>query len=553
MKKIYALLLTCILVSSISLRAQWVNNPAVNTLAASGSSCEYPIAVADSNGNTLIVYRSTITGGYSVRYQKVDFNGYPLWGSAGYLISSDPNQTYTTTYSAGMDPANNALVTWEDNRSGNFDIYASKVTTTGTQSWTSQGIRLSFGTGTDVNPQILAMPDSSVIVAWQSDDSTGIYLQRISPDGQRKWGPTGILHHWQVGSTLHYFQYPHLVACNDTSFYLLFKEANANFNASQQKLVINKFGLSGQTVWPNDIEFQAVGGIPNFTTMHPLSDGNEGCYVAWMDGRGGGISLNGFVQHLDPSGSPMLTANGVNVATTLGALQLDGIYATYDQTGNIYAFYNSTTDLYMQKINSAGTLLLGTIGQHLATSAYSISQVYGQNTPAGLLVNYSIDGSTGTNTYYAALFDTSGNYRWTPTILGVSTSSSAKSKATVTEAKAGQVIVCWQDERSASSEVFVQNIDLTGSIGPLALQDIKEERVGIYPNPSSTTVVISMSERLATNATIEISGSDGRTYKTLPVSSQYESLDVSSVPSGFYFLRIQNDRTCFVKKLEVIR
>ena len=73
MKRIFTLVI--VVFSALITNAQWVTDPAVNTLAAQGQECVDPIAVADSMGNTLISYRLPNGGGYSVYMQKVDAQG----------------------------------------------------------------------------------------------------------------------------------------------------------------------------------------------------------------------------------------------------------------------------------------------------------------------------------------------------------------------------------------------------------------------------------------------------------------------------------------------
>ena len=552
MKRISTLVLS--LFSFVIANAQWASDPALNTLAAQGQECVDPIAVADSSGNTYISYRLPNGGGYSIYMQKVDALGYPQWGSTGKLLSDDDHsQTFTTVYSMAMGPEDHAVAAWEDSRTGNFDVFASRVSPDSLLVWGNGGLQLSFGANTDVNPQVLPMPDQSTIIAWQSDDSTGIYIQRVSADGTRMWGQNGYLHYEHSGTGLRYFSYPRLVLCNDTSFYLLFKKANApGFSASQLELSINKFGLSAQSLWGGDIGFQTAGSIPFILTMNPFSDGNEGCVVAWMDGRGSGVYLDGYVQHIDPNGNSLLAANGQDVVSVPGSLALDNISAALDGAGNIYAFYNTSTEIYMQKVDPSGNLLLGANGALVVTAVNSFSQTYGQKTSRGFLINYS-DDAFPVNTYSAAMFDSTGNFVWSNQILSVATSSSGKSNATVTEEKNRQVVVAWQDDRSGTStDIYVQNIEVNGSLG-VGVPELNQANVKVYPNPASNLITLNIPGHVTSRYTVTIMNTTGEILRSWTNVPSIRSFDVSGLAAGVYFLRVANEKETKTLRFEVIR
>lgn len=552
MKRIFTLVI--VVFSALITNAQWVTDPAVNTLAAQGQDCVDPIAVADSMGNTLISYRLPNGGGYSVYMQKVDAQGFPQWGSAGKLVSDDDHQqTFTTVYSMNVDPMNYGVVAWQDGRTGNFDVFASRVSPDSQLVWGNSGLQLSFGLNTDVNPQVLPMPDSTTIIAWQSDDSTGIYIQRITQDGTRMWGQNGYLHYEHSGTGLRYYSYPRLVLCNDTSFYLLFKKANASgFSASQFELSINKFGLSAQSVWGGDIGFQTAGSIPFILTMNPFSDGDEGCIVAWMDGRGSGLYLDGYVQHIDANGNSLLAANGQDVVAIPGSLALDNIYAAKDDAGNIYAVYNTTNEIYIQKIDPLGILLFGNNGSLFTSTGNSFSQLNAQRTSRGFMVTYA-DDAFPSNVYSAAMIDTGGNFVWANQTVAVATTASGKSNATLTEQKNNQLVLAWQDDRSGSStDLYVQNIDVNGSLG-VGIQELNSSRVKIYPNPASNSFTLNIPGNISKQYTVSLLDLTGKLLNSWTSVPAIKTFSIADLKPGMYFIRIAGMDETFSMPLQVMK
>ncbi|MFN8144063.1 MAG: T9SS type A sorting domain-containing protein [Bacteroidia bacterium] len=532
--------------------AQWVNDPMINTLAAQGQECVDPIAVADSSGNTYISYRLPNGGGYSVYMQKVDAQGYAQWGSSGKLVSDDDHtQTYTTFYATAIDPTNHAIVAWEDSRTGNADIFASRISPDSNLVWGNSGLQLSFGAAFDAAPQILPMPDSTTIIGWQSEDSTGIYLQRISRDGTRMWGLNAFLHYDHTGSAMHFYSVPRLALCNDTSFYLVFKRANASFNASQTALSINKFGLSGQTLWASNIDFQSAGAVPNFLTMNASADGNEGCIVSWMDSHGGSFYLDGFVQHIDAGGNSLLAANGQNVVAVAGSLALGNIASAQDDAGNIYAFYTTSTELYAQKIDVNGNLLFGSNGALLASTSNSFSQLNAVRTHRGFIITCAEDLVTQPSTYFAALIDTSGNLVWSTPLLPVSSITSIKSNATLTEEKNNQVVLAWQDTRSGvSTDIYVQNISVDGFLG-VGMKNIQASGISIFPNPVQNSFTLKLP--FAKSAEIKLFSATGQCVKLWQQNNQVSQYNVANLPEGFYFVQLTDDQGQKTFPLQIVR
>jgi hypothetical protein len=76
------------------------------------------------------------------------------------------------------------VVAWEDNRSGNFDIYFRKYS----NSSIPQGdeVRVTTGSANETNPTIAMGPQGNVVVAWQTDQSgtSDIFLKDFS------WNPS---------------------------------------------------------------------------------------------------------------------------------------------------------------------------------------------------------------------------------------------------------------------------------------------------------------------------------------------------------------------------
>jgi len=73
---------------------------------------------------------------------------------------------------------------------------------------------------------------------------------------------------------------------------------------------------------------------------------------------------------------------------------------------------------------------------------------------------------------------------------------------------------------------------------------IKQEKIEIFPNPTTTTLTIQTPQKV----TIEISNIEGQTIKTFNNSGKETNVDVSGLSGGVYILKVQGDKGVVVRK-----
>ena len=94
------------------------------------------------------------------------------------------------------DGAGGTIVAWFDERAGigNGDIYAQRISATGTPLWAASGVVLCTAGGEQTVPVILSDGTGGAIVAWldRRNSSWNLYAQRISADGSVQWTADGV-------------------------------------------------------------------------------------------------------------------------------------------------------------------------------------------------------------------------------------------------------------------------------------------------------------------------------------------------------------------------
>jgi hypothetical protein len=142
---------------------------------------ESPAIDVDSSNNVYIVWEDDTSGNDEIYYMK-STDGGVTWASAKRL-------TWTTGASEKpaikIDSSNNVYIVWEDNTPGNDEIYLTKSINWGI-TWTTK--RLTYTSGYSWDPAITTDSSSNIHIVWS--DITQGYQQifyKISTNGGANW------------------------------------------------------------------------------------------------------------------------------------------------------------------------------------------------------------------------------------------------------------------------------------------------------------------------------------------------------------------------------
>ncbi len=92
-----------------------------------------------------------------------------------------------------------ALISWMDNRSGDFDVYIQEVDASGGRNWGTNGMPISRKPGLQGGVQMCTDGNYGAILAWCDErDNPGtsiydIYTQHVNASGDVKWADNGTL------------------------------------------------------------------------------------------------------------------------------------------------------------------------------------------------------------------------------------------------------------------------------------------------------------------------------------------------------------------------
>ena len=125
--------------------------------------------------------------GWDLYSQHVDAQGNMQWQMNGMPICLALGDQYN--HSIIGDGAGGAFITWHDQRSGDWDIYAQKLDASGNVQWTKDGLPVCTEPRDQYNPNMVSDGAGGVIITWwdKREIYGDIYAQRIDADGDFLW------------------------------------------------------------------------------------------------------------------------------------------------------------------------------------------------------------------------------------------------------------------------------------------------------------------------------------------------------------------------------
>ena len=161
--------------------AQWPDSPDNNLAicAASGEQSVVKIATRD-DGSCFVSWFDNRNSGYDVYMQRLDATGNAMWQTDGILIA-DRSYSSTMDFDLAVDGDGNAIVVYRMSVSGGDGIVVTSVDTAGAIRW-HQTVQ---GGGTFVASPVVCTVDNSIVVGWITDDDSK--FQKLNSAGNAQW------------------------------------------------------------------------------------------------------------------------------------------------------------------------------------------------------------------------------------------------------------------------------------------------------------------------------------------------------------------------------
>jgi hypothetical protein len=360
------------------------------------------------------------------------------------------------------DGAGGAIITWQDNRSLNYDIYAQRVNAAGVPQWTANGVAVCTAAKDQVNQVIVSDGAGGAIVTWQdlrSGTDNDIYAQRVNAAGVPQWAANGVA----LCTAVNDQQYPTIVSDGAGGAIVTWYDLRSGNNDIYAQRV-NAVGVPQWTA--NGVALCTAANIQAYPTL--VSDGAGGAIVTWEDYRSG-TSYDIYAQRVSAAGVPQWTADGVALCTaasdqtspTITSDGAEGAIVTWQDNRS------ASLHIYAQRVSAAGVPLWTADGVALCTAGYEKKNPTIASDGAGGAIVTWFDNRTGGNyDVYTQRVSAAGVPLWIVDGVALSTAASSQQYPTIVSDGAEGAIVTWEDYRSGTSyDIYAQRVDRFGRLG----------------------------------------------------------------------------------------
>lgn len=423
----------------------------------------YPQMVSDGLGGTIIVWGDKRNGNWDIYAQRVDSTGLPLWASDGVPISTAVSSQYWPQMIS--DGQGGAIITWKDKRGGSWEVYAQRVDSSGIPQWTPDGVPIS--TTRSSYPKIISGSVGGAIITW-TDYRSGdgdIYAQSIDSSGAVQWTSGGVV----ISSTTDSQTDPQIAADGLNGAIIAWSDYR-DYETDGVNIYAQRVDSTGAVQWLSD-GVAVSSGLSSRFYIRVIPDSLRGVFVTWQDWKSSGWeeSIDIYAQHLSGIGEILWGADGVKVSKEgySGSIY----HAVPDGRGGVFIAweeYRALTNwkLYVQRLDESGRP--GWAEGGVPVSISGVIENYPKITIDGLggaIITWNAPkGGYGYSSYnvYAQRIDASGLTQWDPEGVAVSIAGEGQIEPKITSDGWGGAIIAWMDRRSGNWDIYAQGISGSG-------------------------------------------------------------------------------------------
>ncbi|MFX1236947.1 MAG: hypothetical protein ACFE8P_04420, partial [Promethearchaeota archaeon] len=327
---------------------QWTPN---GTIVCNAIGKQYALGmVSANNGSAIIVWIDNRSGSYDIYAQKMNSNGIAQWTPNGNLVC---NITADFDYCEVIsDDFGGAIITWSENRTGNYGIYSQRINSTGHIQWDVNGTIVCEPNAEIDHYDVINDGSGGVIVAW-TDERLGmpsVYVQRINSTGIAKWAGDQTLNY--QSELLPYYVF--LTSAENGNVIVIWYDL-MHYPAEYSGTYAQKLNPEGEELWgPNGTQ------ISTYLWSWPISDGSGGALLFRNEGA------HIYAQKINSNGNALWRSPGATICSySEGINEYRAI--SDDNGGAFITWLNYDRDLFVQKSNSAGKAQWGSKGIPIVT------------------------------------------------------------------------------------------------------------------------------------------------------------------------------------------
>jgi large repetitive protein len=425
-----------------------------NVQVTSDASTQWsPDVSCGAGGEFVVTWDDGRSGNWDVYGQRYGADGSP--DGQDFKVNDDNGSADQHGSGVAVNEYGEFVVVWTDRRSGEYDVYARRYDAGGSPQGPS--FRLSdVSTGSQVDPSIEARPDGGYWAAW-ADARSGnpdIYCQRLNRNGSKV--RTNFRINDDHGSAL---QRCSSIGMDAHGLICVVWEDERNGATDVYRCVTDAAGS------PLGANLRLNGDGPGGAAQYyaSVAGGDDRFLAAWTDMRAGSDSTDIYAQYLDGNGTPVGSNFLVN-SDGAGASQWYP-YVAMDSSNNAVILWMDTRNGPYQMYCRRYDANRNPLGPEFAVQDSTGYGDYGSAAMnrSGRFITAWMDTRSGTSDIYCQSFRADGTRVGGNILVNLDSSGTYHGYPSCAIDEQGRFAVAWEDTRNDVYDVYVQWFDSTGT------------------------------------------------------------------------------------------
>jgi hypothetical protein len=533
--------------------SQWSDDTKINLPICTDTSSQFSPQIITDGGDGAIIFWTDSRNSMGIYAQKIDSSGFAKWETNGIPIPPGNQLDYQVI----PDSEGGAFIAWIE--FSDSSIHVQHINSSGLTLWDTNGILVRNKETPLENPKLISDGKKGIIVLWEDNKSnlagiTGIYVQRINPQGTLMWDINGVA----VCTS----PYPEPLQ----TFPIIIPDSNGGAIIGYREggfLSIQRVDESGNILWENGQHLCLNLGYAATMTLESIVSINDNEFVAvWNSLKYPSTIFEKtftdiYAQKFDKTGNILWNEKGIPICTADGSQ--NETQAIFDNDSSVVITWtdkrNVFPNVFCQKLDRSGNIYWSQNGIYVG-SHISYKPKIALSKESFIIIwissNLSLD-------IYAQQLSRNGSCSYPSGGTAICNADGTQNNASLISASNENTIVVWEDSRN-NPDIYAQNIRYvpTGIMNDFPHQPNTFILFQNYPNPFNPTTVISYQLPVNSKVTLKVYDILGREITTIvneeKSAGSYEvEFYAANLPSGVYFYILEAGSKIFTKKLLLLK
>jgi hypothetical protein len=269
----------------------------------------------DGTGNFIFSWRDKRSDTFGDIYaQRVDINGNLLWSPEVEVYLANGSVQRNARLEQSSDTG--AIVVWEDGRNEIAveykDIYAQKISTSGSLLWNADGVPIAIADYDQINPRLNNDGSGGCWVVWEDGRIENhpfgdVYIQHLNSSGVTQLAANG-----QIVCDADNYQFSPLVKLSDGSIFVIWGDQRTGSTG----MYVQVFDTSGNPTLGDGVRIWY--GLDGDALNYHLMPNGDNQVIVWEDTRNASIAIQIYLQSVYTDGTLGFGENGQKITEPTG-------------------------------------------------------------------------------------------------------------------------------------------------------------------------------------------------------------------------------------------